>query len=1121
MADPLSLSASIVAVLQLALTVAHYLHDVKGASDERQRLLNEVSSVSGTLYILKDFGERALQERLDEDWNAIVRSLQVPNGPLDQFKSALEKLALKFEPVGGLKRLAKTITWPFEKKEILSILEVIERQKSLFSLALQKDQSSLNLQIKALIDHLSMDVSQLLVASQYQTSRLQYQEMEALLNWLCPLDFPLQHRALLRRKQEGTGQWFIEATAFVEWFDRTASTLFYPGIPGAGKTMIAATVVDHLSRTIRDTDNGLAYIYCNYRDQAAQNATNLIASLLKQLIQQRRIAPDSLMRLHSRRKKSEPSKISEPSMDDMFPMLLSYITRFSQVFLVIDALDECLDHDGTRRQLLGKLRFLQKSGIVKLMITSRFIPNIQREFEHDSELEIRATKEDVETFLNAQMMCLPHCITRDTTLQIAIKDAIIQAVDGMFLLAQLHIDSLRGKTNARAVKAALARSPKGTNALDAAYDKAVMRIKTQLPDLRDLAEKALSWIVYARSSITPGELQHALAVESGDTELDEDALTDVEDILSSTIPQEYFERVGVKTFLSKAQLYVAETCFNYLLLRDPAFVENEGHHTLPKSIPNVERRSPENKLALLLYAGKNWADHVRGRFEGDLQHLIVNLFKKLSGHANCAYNVFETKQKNGRTPLAHAAYLNLLEIADLLMTKASADINARDDYGRTPLWTAAYLGHTSMVDLLLGANGIQPDIRERHRVTPLCVSIDQGHAEIARRLMDRADVDINARDSKSWTPLMLAAAFGHAQIVEVLVARDNIDLFAQDPHQRTALHLASRASAESIRILLDSAHISKLLGSIYIDSRDDQSRTPLSYILENQPHSLDLVKLFVERSALVDSRDNIGRTPLSYSVSAYSSWKIISPQPLTSADVNLEASRFLLDKGANVNSKDKYGRTPLSWLAGLSTGIEGHVKVADLLLQVGAEIDSKDLGGRTTLSWASGYSKKGARVDPVDNTGKTPLLYVTNMSKTPRPKYYPFTERNIYASFRRAPYLPVNEDSEARITKALLLGGADIEAVDNAGRTALLYAAEAGAEGVVELLINRGACVDVEDNEGHTPLWHAAERGHSMVVDIFRMGVSGESTGLTTPRTNAEGDIAPIVDLQDRSGCIQ
>lgn len=58
MADPLGISISIIAVLQLTSTVVQYMNDVKDATQERLRLRDEISSASWTLYMLR--------ERLDQ-----------------------------------------------------------------------------------------------------------------------------------------------------------------------------------------------------------------------------------------------------------------------------------------------------------------------------------------------------------------------------------------------------------------------------------------------------------------------------------------------------------------------------------------------------------------------------------------------------------------------------------------------------------------------------------------------------------------------------------------------------------------------------------------------------------------------------------------------------------------------------------------------------------------------------------------------------------------------------------------------------------------------------------------------------------------------------------------------
>ena len=76
--DPLSITSGIIAVLQLASSVVSYLSAVKDASDDRQRLIAEIGSITGFLYILKDASNNS---------SDALNSLCVANGPLDMFKA--------------------------------------------------------------------------------------------------------------------------------------------------------------------------------------------------------------------------------------------------------------------------------------------------------------------------------------------------------------------------------------------------------------------------------------------------------------------------------------------------------------------------------------------------------------------------------------------------------------------------------------------------------------------------------------------------------------------------------------------------------------------------------------------------------------------------------------------------------------------------------------------------------------------------------------------------------------------------------------------------------------------------------------------------------------------------
>lgn len=136
MADPLSIASGITALLQLTGNIIQYLNQVRGASEDCRRVIMEITSVSGFLYMLKDSAERF---QSGNSSSTAIASLAVPNGPFDQFKAALEQVASKVVPAEGLKKAGRALAWPFHHGEIREILSRIERQKSMFALALQND----------------------------------------------------------------------------------------------------------------------------------------------------------------------------------------------------------------------------------------------------------------------------------------------------------------------------------------------------------------------------------------------------------------------------------------------------------------------------------------------------------------------------------------------------------------------------------------------------------------------------------------------------------------------------------------------------------------------------------------------------------------------------------------------------------------------------------------------------------------------------------------------------------------------------------------------------------------------------------------------------------------------
>jgi Cdc6-like AAA superfamily ATPase len=254
------------------------------------------------------------------------------------------------------------------------------------------------------------------------------QERRKILDWLTPTDHGAQQSDFISRRQKGTGQWLLDSGEFRRWFNEGKQTLFCPGIPGAGKTIMTSIVVDYLNTKFEnDTCVGIAFLYCNFRRQQEQKPTDLLMSLLKQLVQGRPSVPKSVKELYERHK----DKRTRPLFDEISEILYSVVSSYSRVFIIVDALDECKVSDGGRKRFLLEMFNLQVETRASLFATSRFIPEIMKDFGGCVSLEIRASDVDVWKYLDSHMSRLPSFVFRSLDLQEDIKTKIAKAADGM------------------------------------------------------------------------------------------------------------------------------------------------------------------------------------------------------------------------------------------------------------------------------------------------------------------------------------------------------------------------------------------------------------------------------------------------------------------------------------------------------------------------------------------------------------------------------------------------------------------------------------------------------------------------------------------------------------------
>jgi len=155
--------------------------------------------------------------------------------------------------------------------------------------------------------------------------------------------------------------------------------------------------VDYLERRFKQEDVALAYIYCSYKEQEDQTAANLIASLLQQLVQRKSIVSEDVASLYLR----HVSARTRPTLGEWSKLLQSEVHRFSKVFIVVDALDECSGSNGTRDSFLIEIQKLQPR--IHLLVTSRLIPNVEHTFETAIRMDICASREDIRRYLNGRI----------------------------------------------------------------------------------------------------------------------------------------------------------------------------------------------------------------------------------------------------------------------------------------------------------------------------------------------------------------------------------------------------------------------------------------------------------------------------------------------------------------------------------------------------------------------------------------------------------------------------------------------------------------------------------------------------------------------------------------------
>ena len=197
----------------------------------------------------------------------------------------------------------------------------------------------------------------------------------------------------------------------------------------------------------------------------------------------------------------------------------------------MDALDELpeLVRDGFTEHLA------KVQSQIRLLITSRYNIEPMIDFTNGNRLDIIASWEDVKLYMKAEIgksRRLKKLIAADPSVEGEILDGVNRMARGVFLLANLQIQSLSKQHSVEGVRNALRKSPQIV--LDQ-YNEAMERVRDQDHADTELAFKLLSLVYYATRPLTIDEVCCALAIRPGVRKFDEEAVPDIDIALSVAV----------------------------------------------------------------------------------------------------------------------------------------------------------------------------------------------------------------------------------------------------------------------------------------------------------------------------------------------------------------------------------------------------------------------------------------------------------------------------------------------------------------------------------------------------------------------------------------------------------
>ena len=450
-------------------------------------------------------------------------------------------------------------------------------------------------------------------------------------------------------------------------------------------------------------------------------------------------------------------------------------------------------------------------------------------------------------------------------------------------------------------------------------------------------------------------------------------------------------------------------------------------------------------------------------------------------------------QPDGATALAWASQRDDLEMADLLI-RAGAKVNAANDYGVTPLSLACTNGSSAMVEQLL-KSGANPNAAQWDGETVLMTCVRPGNADAVKALLAHG-ANVNAQTRRGQTALMWAAAEKHPEVAKLLIEH-GADV-------NTKSHTVSG--------IAPAMHITYGLHD-HVTGKFDRVEPGEVHEDPSIPKGGFTALMFAAQRGDLDSARAL--------LAAGAKLNDIAPEygnalVVASANSQEEMALFLLDKGADPNVADGFGYTSLHYA--LWKGI--------------AAISMNRHGLATDYRWM--WPNLPGLVKALLAYGANPNARVTKGF----PNFdYPAFARSVGHSLPQfnqigiTPFLLAAASGDASLMRLLVANGADPLMATEDGTTPLMAAAgigriddrteeeEKGALEAVQLAVELGANVNAANRQGRTALQGAAFMGSNAIIQFLvdkGANIDGKDKYGQSALSIAEGDPTRLADSTDK-----